>query len=66
MSVLFTEVHALNAIILICEKEKQIYKTYVQGDYKKTIPPFGPLTIILFTEPKKKFSIRHCEVCAEE
>ena len=36
----------------------------MQGDYKKTIPTFGPLTNIPLTETEWNFSMKYCEVCA--
>ena len=33
---------------------------------KKTIATFGPGTITLFTETEWNFSIRYCDVCAQE
>ena len=38
----------------------------MQGDYKKTIPTFGPRIIIPFAETEWNFSIRYCEVCGQE
>ena len=68
------EKHYIVVICTICSCRYSSYASEVttknhenvQGDYKKTIPTFGSLTIIPFTETEWNFSIRCCEVCTQE